>query len=391
MASPFVFRRPGLAERMADVALGLDPLGGSSGLFLAAPRRTGKSTFLTVDLVPELRRRGAIAIYVDLWSDRTSDPAGLVLDAVRAALRETEGGVAKAARRSGLAKVGVGPWLSIDLDKVGTPGGTTIPQALGELGRRTDRPVVLVIDEAQHALTTPDGENATFALKSARDIMNAGATATPYGNLRLGLVMTGSNRDKLASLVRDRKQAFFGSRVTDFPLLRRDYADAYTAYVNETIREGKSLDADEVWAAFAIVGHRPQLLEAAVADHVLGNVGPQASPTTLVGHAEACREGYWADLDAVWSTLTDLQQAIVTRVVEMGDAFRPFDATSLARYGDALGRPVETPEVQTALEQLRHANVLVRLDRGRYAADDASLPEWHAARLARDSERLSTR
>ena len=122
--------------------------------------------------------------------------------------------------------------------------------------------------------------------------MNAGATATPYGNLRLGLVMTGSNRDKLASLVRDRKQAFFGSRVTDFPLLGRDYADAYTAYVNETIREGRSLDPEEVWAAFAIVGHRPQLLEATVADHVLGNVGPQVRPTTLVGHAEACRESY---------------------------------------------------------------------------------------------------
>ena len=93
--------------------------------------------------------------------------------------------------------------------------------------------------------------------------------------------MTGSNRDRLASLVRDRKQAFFGSRVTDFLLLGRDYTDAYTAYVNDALKEGRSLDPDEVWAAFVIVGHRPQLLEAAVADHVLGTVGPQSSPTSL--------------------------------------------------------------------------------------------------------------
>lgn len=199
MAVPFVFRRPDLARRMADIALGIDPLGGASGLFLAAPRRTGKSTFITVDLLPELRGRGAVAIYVDLWSDRARDPADLVLDAVRRALRDTEGGIAKAVRRSGVAKVGVGAWLSIDVDKIGTPNGTTIPQALGEIGRRSDRPVVLVVDEAQHALTSPQGENATFALKSARDTMNAGAPATPYGNLRLGLVMTGSNRDRLAS------------------------------------------------------------------------------------------------------------------------------------------------------------------------------------------------
>lgn len=381
MAAPFVFSRPDLARRMADCALGLDPLGSSSGLFLAAPRRTGKSTFLTVDLVPELRRRGAIVIYVDLWSDRARDPADLLLDAVRGALRDTEGGMAKAARRSGVAKVGVGAWLSIDLDKIGVSGGITLPQALGELGRRSDRPVVLVIDEAQHALTSPQGENATFALKSARDTMNAGAPTTPYGNLRLGLVMTGSNRDRLASLVRDRKQAFFGSRVTDFPLLGRDYTNAYAAYVNESLKEGRSLDPADVWAAFAIVGHRPQLLEAAVADHVIGTVGLRSGPTTLVGHAEASREAYWTDLDSLWSTLTRLQQAIVTRVVEAADAFRPFDAAALADYGAALGRPVVAPEVQTALEQLRQAQILVRLDRGRYTTDDVSLPEWHATRF----------
>ncbi len=101
----------------------------------------------------------------------------------------------------------------------------------------------------------------------------------------------------------------------------------------------------------------------------------------LVGHAEASREAYWTDLDATWSTLTRLQQAIVRRVVDEADAFRPFDAAALADHRDALGRPVDTPEVQTALEQLRHAQILVRLDRGRYVTDDVSLPEWHAARF----------
>ncbi len=381
MAIPFVFHRPDLARRMADVTLGLDPLGGSSGLFLAAPRRTGKSTFLTVDLVPELRRRGAIPVYVDLWSDRTRDPAELVLDAIRSAFRDTEGGLSRAARRSGIAKVGLGPWLAIDLGKIGCPEGATLPQALAELAKRSGRPIVLVIDEAQHASTTPAGENATFALKSARDTMNAGAVASPFGNVGLGLVMTGSNRDKLSALVRDRKQAFFGSRVTDFPLLGRDYADAYAAYVNQNLKETRSLAPDEVWEAFRIVGHRPEVLEAAVADHVLGTVGPKAAPQDLVGHARASREAFWADLDALWSTLTALQRAIVTRMVTAGEGFRPFDAASTAAYGDEVGRSVETAEVQTALEQLRAAGVVVRLDRGRYAMDDASLPDWHTARF----------
>ncbi len=193
--------------------------------------------------------------------------------------------------------------------------------------------------------------------------------------------MTGSNRDKLSALVRDRKQAFFGSRVTDFPLLGRDYADAYAAYVNQNLKEARSLAPDEVWEAFRIVGHRPEVLEAAVADHVLGTVGPKAAPQDLVGHARASREAFWADLDALWSTLTALQRAIVTRMVTAGEGFRPFDAASTAAYGDEVGRSVETAEVQTSLEQLRAAGVVVRLDRGRYAVDDASLPDWHAARF----------
>ncbi len=381
MATSFVFHRPDLAKRMADVTLGADPLSGSSGLFLAAPRRTGKSTFLTVDLVPELRRRGTIPVYVDLWSDRTRDPAELMLDAIKFALRDTEGGLSRAARRSGVAKVGLGAWLSLDLASVGSPEGVTVPKALAELGKRTGRPIVLVIDEAQHALTTAAGENATFALKSARDMMNAGVEASPFGNVGLGLVMTGSNRDKLAALVRDRKQAFFGSRVTDFPLLGRDYADAYTDHINRNLKEDRALVPDEVWEAFKVVGHRPELLEAAVADHVLGTVGPKPAPSSLVGHARASREAFWADVDALWTTLTELQRAIVVRMLKSGDAFRPFDAASIAAYSDEVGRPIDTPEVQTALEQLRAAGVVVRLDRGRYAADDVSLQDWFKTRF----------
>ena len=67
---PFTFHRPALAGQLADALLGKSPFDYRSGLFLAAPRRTGKSTFLRLDLVPELERRGLATLYADLWSDR---------------------------------------------------------------------------------------------------------------------------------------------------------------------------------------------------------------------------------------------------------------------------------------------------------------------------------
>lgn len=54
------FARAKLAQDIAKQMLRPSLLGGAQpGLFLAAPRRTGKSTFLRRDLVPALESMGA--------------------------------------------------------------------------------------------------------------------------------------------------------------------------------------------------------------------------------------------------------------------------------------------------------------------------------------------
>jgi len=64
------------------------------------------------------------------------------------------------------------------------------------------KPVALIIDEAQHALTSESGENAMTALKSARDTLNG------PDRVKLMLVMSGSYRDKLLRLVNTNGAAF---------------------------------------------------------------------------------------------------------------------------------------------------------------------------------------
>lgn len=61
-----------------------------SGLFLSSLRRTGKTTFLRQDLIPALEVRGALVIYVDLWSDVQASPAALVHSALATALGELQ-------------------------------------------------------------------------------------------------------------------------------------------------------------------------------------------------------------------------------------------------------------------------------------------------------------
>lgn len=87
----FNFHRQDLANTLCDSLEGKGLADARSGLFLAAPRRTGKSTFLREDLVPEVERRKWIAIYVDLWADRARDPGLLIADAIKSKLAQFDG------------------------------------------------------------------------------------------------------------------------------------------------------------------------------------------------------------------------------------------------------------------------------------------------------------
>lgn len=383
MAAPFVFHRPELARRMSEVALGRDMLAGDTGLFLAAPRRTGKSTFLKRDLVPALKAAGVAPVYVDLLSDRTVDPANLLLRALVKAVQSHDAALAKTARRGGVSKVSLGPWSSLDLTRGGgLPDGATFTDVIRDLMERTRRPVVLVIDEAQHATITEAGRNAMFALKSARDVLNAEAGETVWGNVNLGLVMTGSNRDKLASLVTGRSQPSFGSRITSFPRLGRDYVAAFVGHVNEGLADHRRLDVDDAFEAFEVLGSRPQFLLDAVNAYVVGRIGEDGPSVSLMAEARRIREAYWAEFDARWAPLSPLQKAVLGRLIEQGDRFKPFEAAALDAYGRVIGERVTTSEAQSALEALREKELVVTVGRGLYTLDDSSMFDWFAAQQA---------
>jgi len=72
------YPRPALAEELVAALQGKTIFSDAhNGLFLAAPRRTGKTTFLQADLKPALERAGVLVVYVDLWSDQRRDPGAL--------------------------------------------------------------------------------------------------------------------------------------------------------------------------------------------------------------------------------------------------------------------------------------------------------------------------
>ena len=150
-AKIFTFHRPALASGYCDSLEGQGLVDSRSGLFLAAPRRTGKSTFLREDLLPTMLGRGWTTIYVDLWADKSKDPALLITSAVKKKMGDYAGIVAKMSRAAGLEKVNVLGALSLNFESTELPPGLTLTDALGALVEIGKAPVAIIIDEAQHA------------------------------------------------------------------------------------------------------------------------------------------------------------------------------------------------------------------------------------------------
>lgn len=375
---PILNRKP-LADALARDLAGESFADYSSGMFLAAPRRTGKSTFLRNDLIPECTARSWLPVYVDLWTNREIDPAELISGAIGKALGEFESAVSKAAKKAGIEKISLLRTLSWDFTKPQLPAGTTLTHALDVLHQVSGQMIVLIVDEAQHALNSEGGVNAMFALKAARDHLNGGSTADG-----LRLVFTGSSRDKLANLVLKSKQPFFGAHITPFPLLGRDYVEFVTGLWNQRLAATNQFNLEDMDYAFQLVGRRPEMLNKLLTEVSVGlgeasNLG-ELLRTGALNH----QAGIWSDYESAYNDLSPLQQAVLEVMGERTLGKQPFSPFAEKTFLDvnsklelAQAEPnASTPNVQKALEVLREKELVWKANRGEYALEDSTMAEW---------------
>lgn len=367
-----LFQRPELAKRLAKqiLVIGVGSAA-SSGVFLAAPRRTGKSTFVREDLRPALEAEGALVVYADLWANPTADPGNVIVNAIRATLASNDGVVLRLAKSAGLDKVKVGS-VSFDLDRVGLGKDVSLTEALVALSDETKKIIVLVIDEAQHAITTEAGVSALFALKAARDELNS----SQHHGLRV--VCTGSNRDKLAMLRNSKDQAFFGAPLVNFPMLGEDYIEWFCKEVDLPFQ----LDPKQVLPLFVEAGYRPEVIGAA-ADRFRFDFEVDIE-TGADKFAEEVRrltdEMNQVQLGVIHS-LTPIQSSVLRVMAAARENYAPFEAATLEKYRKAMTQAglsvddakADVPGVQQALIALQEKKLVWKAARGVYAIEEQSI------------------
>jgi len=375
-SDPFIFRRPELARSMADQMLNPGLLGPltKSGIFLSGPRRVGKTTFLKFDFIPELEARGALVLYVDLWSQPNADPGALVNDAVRKLLAELEAAQSpllsrlKALKRLSHADLGAyGLRFGFKLEQVGLPNGVPLAQVFTELVDKARTDVVLIIDEVQHALGSPAGGDLLIALKAAREAVNL----RPDTPGRLFMIGTGSHRAQLQEMVVRNNQAFQGAHTETFPVLGQDYVQALLDHVRPQLL-ARTPALAVAGQAFELLGYRPEELLKALGT-LMQSSSPLSPDAQLPVIAQALRVSA-ADLElSRLEHLGDLPMAIFDRICDTrnGEATKGlYGGKALDTYSAALGRPVKASDVQMALKTMSDANLIMARGAGRYQATD---------------------
>lgn len=377
------FQRKALAEQLVEALKGKAVFGDAhNGLFLAAPRRTGKSTFLQNDLKPALERHGVVVVYVDLWADQQRDPGGLIAEAIALALQPHLGAIARTAKAAGLESVSIGGVLKIDTAKIGKPDGMTLTAALRALHKAAKAPVALIVDEAQQALTSEAGENAMAALKSARDQINA------PGKVNLMLVMSGSDRDKLLRLVNVNGAPFYGSQIQRMPELGGDFIAHIATLIEAQQPKLAPLNVAALEDAFDLFGARPQFFMAALGDALSPLSGVKGRLEKVLKLAAQQRQADdETQMESGYLGLKPLERAVLWRLLEQGQRFRAYDADALRFYLQKTGERVTVPKVQNALETLRQQNpaLIWKSVRGEYAVDDAAMHRWYERRTTGDT------
>lgn len=366
------FKRTRSAQEMANAVLGQSVFA-SSTLFLGAPRRTGKSTFLVEDLTPALESLGALILYVDLWKNQDQDPAKLIAFTVANALAREQGKIAQAAQAVGLTKVSI-HGVEFSLNAVGKTPGATIADALAELYTKAQRPVVLVVDEAQHAIKSDAGMIAMFSLKSARDTINK------PGKTNLGLVMSGSDRDKLLRLVHGNGAPFMGSHITELPLLDQGFTDFMAGHLARE-RPALVIDNNRLYQSFVRFSFQPEELRNAI-DRIAGPFGAASGGNfndLLDEQANRYEQTLFDSYATFYDSLTKLQRAVLVRILSNSREGKLFTADALGEYSKAHGKKVQPGAARASVEKLRELDppVVWKSARGDYAPEDSRMRDWY--------------
>ncbi|GAB4527536.1 MAG: hypothetical protein Tsb0010_10420 [Parvularculaceae bacterium] len=368
--NPWHYPRPELAARSFDALM----RGPSRALTLFAPRRTGKTEFLTKDLAPHAEKRGHLVVYASFWRAPLA-PLAVLLHEFEAALREKSvlarmrGAAAAFSPKIKLSAPLPGARAEAEIDLAALKGKppADLLLYLGDLMKRLEsksRPALLLLDEIQELARDKDNAPLVASLRTSLDTLDGVRT-----------IFTGSSREGLQAMFSDREAPFFhfGTALNLEPL-GDGFVDHLCAMHEKTTQRG--LDRAAARAAFAELDGNPYFFRSLIELLVLRADLDLAEALEVLRAQMADRLGYAES----WLKLNDLQRAVAAALAR--GAEKPFSKETRAEIGRMLN--AEAPpidRVQSALRRLASLGVADNWS-GAWRLEDPEFGKWALRRDA---------
>jgi hypothetical protein len=205
------------------------------------------------------------------------------------------------------------------------------------------------------------------------------------GKVRLMLIMSGSDRDKLLRLVHTAAAPFYGSQIKPMPVLGLDFIEFVAEAIEKQHAELRPVNRATLLEAFQHFGARPQFFLEALGQVLSPFSGISQRPEQAVLAAASDRETQdQKQMESDYLGLRPLEQAVLWRLLAMGAKFRPYDAAALKFYSSATNQRIGIAKAQKALESLRTREppVAWKSAHGEYAVEDAAMHRWFEQRSA---------
>ena len=335
------FNRSKLASSLVQRVLG------KSRIALFGPRQTGKTTLLREEVMPLIEERGALAVYLECWADKT-DPLGSINYGVQKALdtlKVSPRGL-KRTGRTPVRKLGLGG-VTLEL---GDEPARKPPQSkfllfdslLTQLLEETRKDLILIFDEFQAVAYGAQADAAAAALRSA----------LAQASRRVGAIFSGSSETMLLEMFSRSKAPLYGfANPEPYPLLGEDFI----VHVAKKYRlaTGRDLNPLDAFRVLDLLGRQPEPFLNAV-----GNTMSNPKWQLEDGLKAMLDPGVRNKWTINWFALTDLQRAALRLVFERR---LPTSAESLRWLAGELNeKKVQGSSVTRAIEALQMKGLVSR-------------------------------
>ena len=354
---PYFPRHDLLRQVLATYASGL-----KQAVTLFAPRRQGKTSFVTHELLPAAHEQGWRTIYIDLWK-RRSEPELALVEALEAQLESRSPGVRRGFRVKEIKATAKVPAVDIAATVERATGHrqdnvleNRLHAALIELVG--DRATLLVLDEVQ-ALAGAKREDFVASLRTVIQQLQG----------RLLVFYTGSSREGLNSMFRQQRAPLFASAM---PLhlddLGEDFIEDRLVFLQE--RSPVPVSKEALSEIFDRIGKTPEFLNEVILHLIIGGNGDveQAMNAWTRSHRDA-------GAGAVLDTLKPLQLALMKLLAAPAHP-SVYSVEAQARLQSAIGdeTAVTSTRIQGALRRLARLDLVGPTGKtGEYEIEDRAL------------------